>query len=125
MSSFFSKFSFNPFHLNYVNFFPIFSLSMFKPSFPFCFFPLLLSLLPLPSAPFCLFTDDGKSVKAWFDRVAAMHSCQSAVQKVLRGKGLQGMKSYMQKQPAPQSSQCRDTQPCNSSPTEVSARSSG
>ncbi|KAG7244818.1 hypothetical protein INR49_029837 [Caranx melampygus] len=61
---------------------------------------------------------EGKSVKAWFDRVAATHSCQSAVQKVLQGKGLQGMKSYMQKQPAPQSSQCRDTQPCNSSPAE-------
>ncbi|XP_056251398.1 methionine--tRNA ligase, cytoplasmic isoform X1 [Seriola aureovittata] len=59
-----------------------------------------------------------KSVKPWFDRVAAMHSCQSAVQKVLRGKGLQGMKSYMQRQPAPQSSQCKDTQPCNSNPAE-------
>nr|XP_020468619.1 methionine--tRNA ligase, cytoplasmic isoform X2 [Monopterus albus] len=59
-----------------------------------------------------------KSVKAWFDHVAAMHSCQSAAQKVLQGKGLQGMKSYMQRQPAPQSSQCRDTQPCNSSPAE-------
>ncbi|XP_013859609.1 methionine--tRNA ligase, cytoplasmic isoform X2 [Austrofundulus limnaeus] len=58
------------------------------------------------------------SVRAWFDRVAVMHSCQSAAQKVLQGKGLQAMKSYMQKQPAPQSSQCRDTQPCNSSPAE-------
>uniref|UniRef100_A0A3Q3CNA5 methionine--tRNA ligase n=1 Tax=Haplochromis burtoni TaxID=8153 RepID=A0A3Q3CNA5_HAPBU len=46
-----------------------------------------------------------KSLKAWFDRVAAMNACQSAAQKVLQGKGLQGMKSYMQKQPAPQSSQ--------------------
>lgn len=64
------------------------------------------------------------SVRAWFDRVGAMHSCQSAAQKVLQGKGLQAMKSYMQKQPAPQSSQCRDTHPCNSSPAEVSARSS-
>uniref|UniRef100_A0A4W6EDL2 Methionine--tRNA ligase, cytoplasmic n=1 Tax=Lates calcarifer TaxID=8187 RepID=A0A4W6EDL2_LATCA len=44
-----------------------------------------------------------KSVKSWFDRVAAMHSCQSAAQKVLQGKGLQGMKSYMQRQPAPRS----------------------
>ncbi|XP_037535350.1 methionine--tRNA ligase, cytoplasmic [Nematolebias whitei] len=58
------------------------------------------------------------SVRAWFDRVAALHSCQSAAQTVLQGKGLQAMKSYMQKQPAPQSSQCRDTQPCNSSPAE-------
>ncbi|XP_018534426.1 LOW QUALITY PROTEIN: methionine--tRNA ligase, cytoplasmic [Lates calcarifer] len=59
-----------------------------------------------------------KSVKSWFDRVAAMHSCQSAAQKVLQGKGLQGMKSYMQRQPAPRSSHCRDTQPCNSNPAE-------
>ncbi|XP_026162428.1 methionine--tRNA ligase, cytoplasmic isoform X2 [Mastacembelus armatus] len=54
-----------------------------------------------------------KFVKAWFDRVAAIHSCQSAAQKVLQGKGLQGLKSYLQRQPAPQSSQCRDTEPCN------------
>ncbi|XP_039864387.1 methionine--tRNA ligase, cytoplasmic isoform X1 [Simochromis diagramma] len=59
-----------------------------------------------------------KSLKAWFDRVAAMNACQSAAQKVLQGKGLQGMKSYMQKQPAPQSSQCRETQPCNSNSAE-------
>lgn len=58
------------------------------------------------------------SLKSWFDRVAAMHSCQSAAQKVLQGKGLQGMKSYMQRQPVPQSSQCRDTQSCNSNPAE-------
>uniref|UniRef100_A0A3Q3WC68 Methionine--tRNA ligase, cytoplasmic n=1 Tax=Mola mola TaxID=94237 RepID=A0A3Q3WC68_MOLML len=61
-----------------------------------------------------------KSVKTWFDRGAAMHGFQSAAQKVLQGKGLQGMKSYMQMQPAPQSSQCRDTQPCKSNPAEVS-----
>ncbi|XP_028261747.1 methionine--tRNA ligase, cytoplasmic isoform X2 [Parambassis ranga] len=59
-----------------------------------------------------------KSVKAWFDQVAAMQSCQSAAQKVLQGKGLQGMKSYMQRQPAPQSSQCKAAQPCNNSPAE-------
>uniref|UniRef100_A0A3B3YD26 Methionine--tRNA ligase, cytoplasmic n=1 Tax=Poecilia mexicana TaxID=48701 RepID=A0A3B3YD26_9TELE len=53
---------------------------------------------------------DHKSVKAWSDRVAAVRGCQSAAQKVLQGKGLEAMKSYMQKQPAPQS---RDTQPCN------------
>ncbi|XP_040015475.1 methionine--tRNA ligase, cytoplasmic isoform X1 [Xiphias gladius] len=52
------------------------------------------------------------SLKAWFDRVAAMHSCQSAAQKVLQGKDLQGMKSYLQRQPAPQSRQC------NSNPAE-------
>uniref|UniRef100_A0A7N8Y376 Methionine--tRNA ligase, cytoplasmic n=1 Tax=Mastacembelus armatus TaxID=205130 RepID=A0A7N8Y376_9TELE len=60
-----------------------------------------------------------KFVKAWFDRVAAIHSCQSAAQKVLQGKGLQGLKSYLQRQPAPQSSQCRDTEPCNINLVEV------
>uniref|UniRef100_A0A3Q3JC61 Methionine--tRNA ligase, cytoplasmic n=1 Tax=Monopterus albus TaxID=43700 RepID=A0A3Q3JC61_MONAL len=79
-------------------------------------FPPFLSLTI--SLPLFLFSGKHKSVKAWFDHVAAMHSCQSAAQKVLQGKGLQGMKSYMQRQPAPQSSQCRDTQPCNSSPAE-------
>lgn len=69
------------------------------------------------------FSGEQKSVKTWFDRGAAMHGFQSAAQKVLQGKGLQGMKSYMQMQPAPQSSQCRDTQPCKSNPAEVSARS--
>ncbi|CAJ1050404.1 methionine--tRNA ligase%2C cytoplasmic isoform X1 [Xyrichtys novacula] len=62
--------------------------------------------------------DERKCVKTWFDRGAATQSLQSAAQKVLQGKGLQGMKNYMQRQPAPQSSQCRDTQPCNSSPAE-------
>ncbi|XP_038553437.1 methionine--tRNA ligase, cytoplasmic isoform X2 [Micropterus salmoides] len=55
-----------------------------------------------------------KCVKAWFDQ----HSFQSAVQKVLQGKGLQGLKSYMQRQPAPQISQCSDARPCNSNPAE-------
>uniref|UniRef100_A0A672FFK5 Methionine--tRNA ligase, cytoplasmic n=1 Tax=Salarias fasciatus TaxID=181472 RepID=A0A672FFK5_SALFA len=54
------------------------------------------------------FSMSHSSLKSWFDRVAAMHSCQSAAQKVLQGKGLQGMKSYMQRQPVPQSSQSRD-----------------
>uniref|UniRef100_A0A665TKN6 Methionine--tRNA ligase, cytoplasmic n=1 Tax=Echeneis naucrates TaxID=173247 RepID=A0A665TKN6_ECHNA len=48
-----------------------------------------------------------KSVKSWFDRIAAIQSCKSAAQKVMQGKGLQGMKSYLQRQPAPQSSQLR------------------
>lgn len=61
---------------------------------------------------------ESNCVKTWFDRGAALHSLQSAAQKELQGKGLQGMKSYMQKLPAPQSSACRDTQPCNSSPAE-------
>uniref|UniRef100_A0A8C6PFC6 Methionine--tRNA ligase, cytoplasmic n=1 Tax=Nothobranchius furzeri TaxID=105023 RepID=A0A8C6PFC6_NOTFU len=43
-----------------------------------------------------------KFVRAWFDHLAAMHSCQSAAQKVLQGKA---MKNYMQKQSVPQSFQ--------------------
>uniref|UniRef100_A0A8C5I1E9 Methionine--tRNA ligase, cytoplasmic n=2 Tax=Gouania willdenowi TaxID=441366 RepID=A0A8C5I1E9_GOUWI len=62
------------------------------------------------------------SLKTWFDLVAAMHGCQSTAQKVLQGKGLQGMKSYMQRQPVPQSSQCRDAPPCNSNPAEDNDR---
>uniref|UniRef100_A0A3P8QEC5 Methionine--tRNA ligase, cytoplasmic n=1 Tax=Astatotilapia calliptera TaxID=8154 RepID=A0A3P8QEC5_ASTCA len=82
-----------------------------------------LPALALPSGQY-LFSSNAicrSSLKAWFDRVAAMNACQSAAQKVLQGKGLQGMKSYMQKQPAPQSSQCRETQPCNSNSAEVPA----
>uniref|UniRef100_A0A8D0A0J9 Methionine--tRNA ligase, cytoplasmic n=1 Tax=Sander lucioperca TaxID=283035 RepID=A0A8D0A0J9_SANLU len=83
-------------------------------------------------SPFCLVIYEcqcqvGMNVEAhnpiaWFDRGAVLHSCESAAQKVLQGKGLQGMKSYMQRQPAPQSSQSRDTQPCNSNPAEVSIK---
>lgn len=62
------------------------------------------------------FEGDRKSVKAWFERGAKMHSIQSAAQKVLQGKGLQGMKTFLQKQPLPQS---REMQPCTSSPAEV------
>ncbi|KAK2861889.1 hypothetical protein Q5P01_001422 [Channa striata] len=78
---------------------------------------LWATLCPVLSDP-SLALGDCKSVKAWFDRVAATQSCQSAANKVLQGKGLQGMKSYMQKQPAPQSNQCRETQLCNSNPAE-------
>uniref|UniRef100_A0A3B3DRE3 Methionine--tRNA ligase, cytoplasmic n=1 Tax=Oryzias melastigma TaxID=30732 RepID=A0A3B3DRE3_ORYME len=44
------------------------------------------------------------------DSSFTLGSCQSAVQKVLQGKGLQAMKSYMQRQPAPPNSQCRDSE---------------
>ncbi|KAM9408480.1 LOW QUALITY PROTEIN: methionine--tRNA ligase, cytoplasmic [Pholidichthys leucotaenia] len=73
-------------------------------------YPILDSSLPL---------GEHKSLRAWFDRVGAMHSCQTAAQKVLQGKGLQGMESYMQSLPAPQSSQCTDTQAWNDNPSEV------
>lgn len=58
-------------------------------------------------------------MKAWFERGANLHSFQAAAQKVLQGKGLQGMKTYLQRQPIPQSNQCREMQPCTSNPTEV------
>lgn len=77
------------------------------------------------SNPRFALSGEWKCVKTWFDRGALMHSFQSAAQKVLQGKGLQGMKSYMQRQPAPQSSQSRETPPCNSSPAEVLAGSLG
>lgn len=60
-----------------------------------------------------------KSFKQWFNHVNGMHACQTAAQKVLQGKGHECMKSYMQRQPAPQISQCRDTRPSNSTPTEA------
>uniref|UniRef100_A0A7N8Y2K4 Methionine--tRNA ligase, cytoplasmic n=1 Tax=Mastacembelus armatus TaxID=205130 RepID=A0A7N8Y2K4_9TELE len=75
------------------------------------FFPFFVSHSATFFFFFFFFTGEYKFVKAWFDRVAAIHSCQSAAQKVLQGKGLQGLKSYLQRQPAPQSSQCRDTEP--------------
>lgn len=59
-----------------------------------------------------------KSVKLWFEHVNGMSACQLAAHKVLQGKGLQGMKSYMQRQPAPQSNHSRDTQLSSSSPAE-------
>ncbi|XP_061894086.1 methionine--tRNA ligase, cytoplasmic isoform X1 [Entelurus aequoreus] len=59
-----------------------------------------------------------KSVRVWFDRVAASKACLSAAHKVLQGKGLLAMRSFMQRQPAPQSGQCRGTQPCNSKTAE-------
>lgn len=65
------------------------------------------------------FLGERKSVKAWFERGANLHSFQAAAQKVLQGKGLQGMKTYLQRQPIPQSNQCREMQPCTSNPTEV------
>lgn len=97
-----------------------FLLFFFYCIFQYFYFQLFCSqcLEPLP-----YFSGEWKSVKAWFDRGALMHSFQSAAQKVLQGKGLQGMKSYMQRQPAPQSSQSRETQPCNSFPAEVLAGS--
>ncbi|KAK7898962.1 hypothetical protein WMY93_019815 [Mugilogobius chulae] len=63
-------------------------------------------------------TGEHKTVTLWFNRVNAMNACQSSAQKVLQGKGLQGMKSYIQKQPAPPSCHSRDVQPSTGSPAE-------
>ena len=56
-----------------------------------------------------------KSVQGWFERVGALQACKAAARKVLQGRGLEALKGYLQKQPAPQS-QHRDMQPCNSPP---------
>lgn len=107
------------------------SFHIHRPEFAFLssYFPPIFFTSQLPrsqcSNPRFAFSGEWKCVKTWFDRGALMHSFQSAAQKVLQGKGLQGMKSYMQRQPAPQSSQSRETAPCNSSPAEVLAGSLG
>lgn len=62
-----------------------------------------------------------KTVKAWFERGAKLRSFQTAAQKVLQGKGLQGMKTYLQKQPIHLSTQCKE--PCTNNPFEVLDRS--
>lgn len=96
--------------------------------------PSLLRFLPIfcfqcleekKNPPSLCFPGEWKCVKTWFDRGALVHGFQAAAHKVLQGKGLQGTKSYMQRQPAPQSSQTRETAPCNSSPAEVLAGSLG
>ncbi|CAL1608781.1 unnamed protein product [Knipowitschia caucasica] len=61
-------------------------------------------------------TGEHKAVTLWFNHVNGMSACQLSAQKVLQGKGLQGMKSYMQKQP--QSSHSREVPPSTSSPAE-------
>lgn len=66
------------------------------------------------------FEGERNSVKAWFERGAKLQSIQSAAQKVLQGKGLQGMKTFLQRQPIPQS---KEIQPCTSNPAEVLDRS--
>lgn len=63
-------------------------------------------------------TGEHNAVTLWFNRVNGMSACQSSAENVLQGKGLQGMKSYMQRQPVLQSSHSRDAQPSSSSPAE-------
>lgn len=75
---------------------------------------LWAAVYPLFSDP-TIPTGEHKAVTQWFNRVNGMNVCQLSAQKVLQGKGLEGMKSYMQRQPAPQ---CRDTQPSTSNPAE-------
>uniref|UniRef100_A0A8C5BEK6 Methionine--tRNA ligase, cytoplasmic n=1 Tax=Gadus morhua TaxID=8049 RepID=A0A8C5BEK6_GADMO len=60
-----------------------------------------------------------RCVQAWFERLAGEEACQAAVLKVLPGKGLEVLKPFVQRQPAPASSQRRDPQSCNSTASEV------
>uniref|UniRef100_A0A674MWS1 Methionine--tRNA ligase, cytoplasmic n=1 Tax=Takifugu rubripes TaxID=31033 RepID=A0A674MWS1_TAKRU len=62
----------------------------------------------------------GSSLWMLSSRGAKLQSIQSAAQKVLQGKGLQGMKTFLQRQPNPQS---KEIQTCTSSPAEVLDRS--
>ncbi|XP_056129754.1 methionine--tRNA ligase, cytoplasmic [Lampris incognitus] len=51
-----------------------------------------------------LTSGEHKFVRAWFDHMVGIQACQAAAQKLLKGKGLEAMKSFMQRQPAPGSS---------------------
>ncbi|MGH0180987.1 UNVERIFIED_CONTAM: hypothetical protein FKN15_025803 [Acipenser sinensis] len=44
---------------------------------------------------------DLKALRSWFERVCAVAACRKAVESILKGKGLQALKPYLQKQPAP------------------------
>ncbi|XP_036427075.1 methionine--tRNA ligase, cytoplasmic isoform X2 [Colossoma macropomum] len=60
------------------------------------------------------------SVRGWFERVGQLPACEAAVQRVLLGKGLDALKSFLQKQPAPHI-QRRDSPPsANATETEDS-----
>ncbi|XP_046870210.1 methionine--tRNA ligase, cytoplasmic isoform X2 [Hypomesus transpacificus] len=79
---------------------------------------LWAALYPVLSEPSLAQVLQGlKSVQGWFERVGALQACKAAARKVLQGRGLEALKGYLQKQPAPQS-QHRDMQPCNSPPEE-------
>ncbi|KAK0148214.1 Methionine--tRNA ligase, cytoplasmic [Merluccius polli] len=62
---------------------------------------------------------ESKAVQAWFERLAGEKACQAAAQRVLQGKGLEALKSFMQRQPAPHFSQRRDAQSSNNTSSEV------
>ncbi|XP_035242728.1 methionine--tRNA ligase, cytoplasmic [Anguilla anguilla] len=58
-------------------------------------------------------TGELAQVGGWFQRVALLPACQSAVRAVLTGKGAESqLKAYLQKQPALHA-QRREAQPCN------------
>ncbi|KAL7891665.1 hypothetical protein AOLI_G00011410 [Acnodon oligacanthus] len=60
------------------------------------------------------------SVRDWFKRVSQLPACEAAVQRVLQGKGLDALKNFLQKQPAPHI-QRRDSPPiANATETEDS-----
>ncbi|XP_012696681.2 methionine--tRNA ligase, cytoplasmic isoform X2 [Clupea harengus] len=67
-------------------------------------------------------TSELKSTRTWFERVGVLPACQASVQTVLKGKGVEALKGYLQKQPAPhgQHTQPRNTHTSsNGSPTET------
>ncbi|MCJ8729412.1 hypothetical protein PDJAM_G00105960 [Pangasius djambal] len=46
-----------------------------------------------------------RSVQGWFERVGQLPACTTAVQKILPGKDLKALKTFLQKQPAPHTQQ--------------------
>ncbi len=70
------------------------------------------SVHPLKTAGLCLtwFSSAGelRSVRGWFERVGGLQACQAAAHRVLQGKGVEALKTFLQKQPATQT-QRRDS----------------
>ncbi|XP_066520845.1 methionine--tRNA ligase, cytoplasmic [Hoplias malabaricus] len=58
---------------------------------------------------------ESQSVRGWFERVGQLPACEVAIQRVLHGKGLDALKSFLQKQPAPHL-QRRDSPPSSNAP---------
>ncbi|XP_063070956.1 methionine--tRNA ligase, cytoplasmic isoform X2 [Engraulis encrasicolus] len=48
-----------------------------------------------------------KSTQSWFESVGSLPACQASAQSVFKGKGLEVLKAYLQKQPAPHGPQAQ------------------
>ncbi|KAL2091441.1 hypothetical protein ACEWY4_013704 [Coilia grayii] len=48
-----------------------------------------------------------KSTRSWFEAVGVMPACKASAQSVFKGKGLEALKGYLQKQPAPHGPQAQ------------------